>query len=112
MGAAKKLQSGIGLQIRPPTASLYSRSLSAAGAAEAITVPSGVSVVIFSYSATPVFVSIGGTAVTPGDVTDGTGVVEINPTAYYVQPGDVISLQSPVAAIVCLAMYLTAGRTA
>lgn len=102
----KRLRSLIGLDVRPAPDYVLARSL-AANTAESMTVPSAAgkgAICVFGYSVTPVYVDTRGTAVVPGDVTDGTAP-ECSPAAYELDGGTTVSVIAPANTIVTMAVY-------
>ncbi len=94
---------------RPKPAYVNSVALLGGGAAKPITVPTGYTVAIFSYTAQEVYVRVGATATVPGDVSNGAAA-ELAPVAYRVAAGDVISLISAVDdCVVTVAFYYGEG---
>ena len=79
------------------------RSL-AAGVAEDTTVPTGAKKVLFSCTGN-FYAKVGtGSASVPGDVTNGSAA-ELNPSAWVVTAGEIISVISPVACVITLSYY-------
>lgn len=88
---------------RRPSDTVNARSL-AANVAEDSTVPEGAAKVLFSCTGN-FYAKVGtGSAAVPGDVTNGTAS-ELNPSAWVVAPGEVISVIAPVACVITLAYY-------
>lgn len=74
-----------------------------AGVARSITVPAGVTKVLFSCTTNFVAVN-GAVAGAFGDVVNGTAA-ELNPTGWIVDAGDVLSVLAPAAGFITLAYY-------
>lgn len=88
---------------RRPSDYVNARSL-AAGVAEDTTVPTGAGKVLFSGTGN-FYAKVGtGSAVVPGDTTDGSAA-ELNPSGWVVTAGEIISLIAPAACVVTLSYY-------
>lgn len=89
----------------PPIASYVCDQVLAANVAETITAPSDADFVIFSYTATPFYIRVGGAAAVPAaDVTDGTGSI-VSPTYRRVDRGASISVISPNAGVLSMEWF-------